>query len=122
LIESCTVLNLREKEKFWIEHCIKLNKSYNIYTLVYSNLNNKKDIAKNIPYVMQPETRAKMSKSRMGNTIRRGSTMPESAKKAISDKMMGNQHLKGHVHSEESKRKTSATLKLTWARRKECQK
>ena len=57
------------------------------------------------------ETRAKQSRRMSGNTIRRGTLMPATAKERISDSLKGNSRRKGVPHSPEIKAKISEGLK-----------
>ena len=58
-------------------------------------------------FIPTVKTRAKMSKSLMGNTCAKGYKRTDAEKAAISERMKGNQNFLGKHHTEETKKKMS---------------
>lgn len=102
VIAACEKEELLKFEQRAIDEMMAADRrfGFNLNPVAGSNLGRK----------FSPEQRARMSKSRMG--IR----LSEGHKAVISARMMGNQHLRGHVHGAETLKKLSEVSKRNYPR------
>ena len=78
-------------------------------------LANKGKTAWNNGIRLTEEQRAKISKSQIGRTPwNKGVKLSDEAREKISTGLLGNKHTLGYVHTEETCRKKSESMKLRW--------